>query len=169
MWDICWETLKFMAALTLVAIERLLPGEQCKTHASLITLKYIFKELLWILPQEPRWSVRQSLYLKLHWQWALQTEGRMHCWVHSAKLGNTNTLFPPSCTFLPFFFSWWECSARVIFAIWFPWFNIAKQLPPPPYFQMFTEVNFPMAASSWQKPLAETAFLIKGRCQILAW
>lgn len=168
--------LKFITALTLVAIERLLPGEQCKAHASLITLKYIFKELLWILPWESRWFVRQSLYLKLHSQWAwehgwiavLQTEGRMPCCV-SAKLGVTNTLFPPSCAFLPLFFSWWESSASVIFAIWFPWFNIAKQWPPPPpSFQMFTEANFPMAATSWQRPLAETAFLIKGRCQILA-
>lgn len=46
----------------------------------------------------------------------------------------------------------------VMFAVWFPWFNIAKQQLPPPYFQMFTEVNFPMAASSRQRPLAETAF-----------
>lgn len=164
-----------MAALTLASIERLLPGEQCKTHASLITLKYIFKELLWILPWDPCWFVRQSLYLKLHshWMWehgwltALQIEGRMHCCI-SAKLGITNTLFSFSCAFLPRFFSCQECSASVIFAIWFPWFNIAKQPPPPPYFQMFTEVNFPMAASSWQRPLAETALLIKGRCQILA-
>jgi len=42
--------LKFMTALTLVAIERLLPGEQCMTHASLFTLKYTFKELLLVLP-----------------------------------------------------------------------------------------------------------------------
>lgn len=36
---------KFMTALTLVAIERHLPGEQCEPHASLITLKYIFKRV----------------------------------------------------------------------------------------------------------------------------
>lgn len=112
MWDICWEMLKFMTALTLVAIERLLPDEKCKAHASLITLKYIFKESLWILPWEPCWFVRQSLYLKLYWQWAwehgwltaLQTEGRMNCCL-SARLGITNILFPPSCIFLPLFFS----------------------------------------------------------------
>lgn len=112
MWDSCWKMLKFVTALTLVAIERLLPGEQCKTHASLITLKYIFKELLWILPWEFHWFVRQSLQLKLcsqlaweHcWLTALQIEGRMHCYT-SAKLGITSTLFPPSCTFLSLFFS----------------------------------------------------------------